>query len=466
MKKQLFTIKLSYIFLLILPFSCVDDNEFEIPPLVVEEPEIDGDLVEIRSLLSLLDQESNNESQTTISFEDTKWFVSGYVVSDDSAGNFFEELFVQNQPENPNAGVRILIDDSPLYTSFEKGRKIYVKLKTLSLGIENGVPTLGILANNKIDKISRFSVNEVLFRSAETETITPKKIQIEKVEEIPLCTFIQLENVQFNRKQVRQNHVFTYAAEANDEFNGERSLEHCESGKKMILSSSTFCDFKALTLPTQKGEISGILTRNFFGETYNLKINTPEDVVFTDSARCDPAVLECMASAPAKTIFFEERFTQKSMDSLQKEGWITVNENEGKLLFKTGTFSGNGYLEISGFNAKEEDFKVWVISPEVELQTIVNAHVSFDIQASYDNGNILTPFITNSYTGDVRTTDWKQIDAIIPDGNPDGFGKFQNVDPVSISCLAGKVRIGFLYEGSDPTATTRYHIDNFKVLGD
>ncbi|UZO81815.1 DUF5689 domain-containing protein [Aquimarina sp. ERC-38] len=467
MIKKLLNITRIFILLLLISrlLSCTDQTEFEIPPLVIEEPVIEGEIVEIKSLLSSLEQEVNL-GNSALTFSDSSWYLQAYVISDDAAGNFFEELYVQSTPANPNAGLRILIDDSPLYISYEKGRKIYIKLNNLSLGIENGIPTLGILENNRINKISQFLKEEIIIRSSKVGLIEPKTIQIEDFDKNPLCTFIQLENVQFNRKQVRSDHIFTYAAEARDEFNGERILEHCESDKKTIVSSSTFSDFKALTLPTKKGSVIGILTRNFFGEVYNIKINTPTDLHLSDENRCDPDVLICPDSSVAKNVLYEENFTKKSIDSLLKEGWLNRNIKDGKLAYDTGSFSGNSYLEISGFNSKETDFEVWAVTPEINLEGTTNAYIILDIQASFDNGNILTPYITTQFTGDITTTQWTLLDAVIPDGNPEGFGTFESVGPISISCLTGKIQIAFVYKGSDPEATTRYHIDNLKVLVD
>ena len=42
---------------------------------------------------------------------------------------------------------------------------------------------------------------------------------------------------------------------------------------------------------------------------------------------------------------------------------------------------------------------------------------------------------------------------------------FEPVGPVNISCVDGNAVIGFFYEGSDPSATTRYHVDNVVVTG-
>ena len=71
--------------------------------------------------------------------------------------------------------------------------------------------------------------------------------------------------MQFNSNLVVGN-TTTFASESNDSFDGERLLESCATGSSVILSTSTFSDFKSLSLPANRGSIDGILTRDFFDD--------------------------------------------------------------------------------------------------------------------------------------------------------------------------------------------------------
>ena len=96
-----------------------------------------------------------------------------------------------------------------------------------------------------------------------------------------------------------------------------------------------------------------------------------------------------------------------------------------------------------------------------------NADFSDGIQADelVDNGTILTVFVSEDFTGDVTTATWTQIDANIPSGPSGTFGNFETVGPLNVSCVDGTVNYAFVYSGSDPSATTRYHLDNVEVTG-
>ncbi|WP_378180072.1 DUF5689 domain-containing protein [Aquimarina sp. SS2-1] len=455
--------KLISVLVLAVTFTaCVQDDDFKTPVLAIEEPNINPNLiVELDGILGEIAQADGDP----VNFEDSDKFVAGYVVSTDKAGNFFEELVIQDRPENPTAGIRVLIDVNPLFTTYEFGRKVYIKLEGLSAGIENGVATLGVLSGDEVEQIPSFSQEEIILRSAEVATITPLEITFEDFSDELTNLFVKINNVQFNRNDVLGEDTLTFAGEPSDNFDGERNLESCDSGATAILSTSTFADFKSLALPAQQGSFEGVLTKNFFGDTFNLVLNDVTGLVFDNENRCDPNVLECDGPSGGSNIIFEEDFTGLSISDLENSGWLNVNVTGGDLDYVIGSFSGNQYAQISGFNSDENPFEVWLVTPEIDLTASTAEELSFDIQANFDNGNILTAFITNNFTGDITTTEWSQLDATIPNGNPSGFGSFESVGPVNISCIEGNVRIAFRYAGADPGPTTRYHIDNIEISG-
>ena len=90
--------------------------------------------------------------------------------------------------------------------------------------------------------------------------------------------FLQINYAQFPKSSVLVDPPLTFAAEGSDEFDGERTLVSCESGSNIILSTSTFADFRFLNLPAGAGSIAGILSRDFFNDFYVFLLNTPEDI--------------------------------------------------------------------------------------------------------------------------------------------------------------------------------------------
>jgi hypothetical protein len=469
------TLKINKLILLLIGLvvfnGCVEDDDFDTPNTSIVEPNIpETSKVQISALAGELSQEQGNTSldyndeDTTYSytFNENDLFMEGYVVSSDEGGNFFEEIIIQDNFENPTIGIKVLIDVNPLFVRYEPGRKVYVKLNGLSVGITNGVLTLGVLNGNEVDKIPSASESDIIFRSSTIETLVPMPLEFSNFTNDKTNLFVQLQDVQFNRNIVGDN-AQTYASEESDEFDGERILESCVSGTSVIFSTSTFADFKGLTLPSGRGSMNAILTKNFFGDTFNIVVNSPEDISMDNAERCDPDFLECTGPSGGGSAIYEEDF--EAFGGYVAEGWTNVNVSGGSTTWITGSFSGSTYAQISGFNSGEDEIDVWLVTPGVDMDTTDGEEISFDIQTNFDNGEILSVLVSTDFTGDPLTATWEILDASIPSGPASGFGTFESVGPINISCVDGTAYFAFLYEGSDPSATTRYHVDNIVVTG-
>ena len=120
------TIKLTHVFAAIIALltitSCVQDDDFSTPDLTATDPVLDGEVISVSALRNLFLQEGE-----TVDLTESTQYVEGFVISSDESGNWFEEIIIQDNATAPTAGVRILIDESPLFTYYEIGRKIFVK---------------------------------------------------------------------------------------------------------------------------------------------------------------------------------------------------------------------------------------------------------------------------------------------------------------------------------------------------
>ncbi|AZQ43034.1 DUF5689 domain-containing protein [Nonlabens ponticola] len=476
-----------------LTFSCVEDDDFGVPDTAPVAVELDGPVVTIQALKSAheqlvldraddagLDPDSRFDVEaiqairenTVLEFGDTDQYVEGYVISSDEGGNFFEELYVQNRPDMATAGMIVSIDVNPLFTKYDLGRQIFVDLENLAFGLENGVYTLGVKEGDQVEKIPASEQDNTIIRSPNVGRLIPTVVSLGDFDESLVGTLVQVQDVQFSRPDVvRDQGPKTYAGEDTDEFDGERQLISCANGASAVFSTSTFADFKSLDLPTGRGDVTAVLTKNFFGDTFNLSINSPEDVDLSNQDRCDPDFLVCNnsdAGTGDQTIFeqnFETIFAEAQLDD---QGWTNVNVSGGDERYEDGNFSGNRYIQVNAFGQDDDPMIAWLVTPEIDLDDTSDEAFSFSIQANFDQGGLLEVFITNEYTGDPTTTNWSQLEANIPEGPTGGFASgFTDVDAIDISCVEGEeVNIAFKYTASDPAGTTtRYHIDNLLVTG-
>jgi hypothetical protein len=463
---------LSVIALTFFVASCVEDDDFSTPDVTIVEPDLAAlgftNPTTFAAVVSRYeDAVADGDQVGTFDTEnDIGQYITGYVVSSDQSGNFFEEIIIQNTPDetdpagnDPRRGFNVEINVRSLSDTYEVGRKVYIKMNGLAIGEEHGVFTIGRANGSNLEQLQEFEYTDFIVRSSEVATITPKVTTVGDLTEMDENTFIQLDNMQVHRNEV----ILTYAGEASDQFDGFRTLEDCVNGGSISLQTSTFADFKSLPLPQNKGSIKAIFTRDFGDDANVLVVNGTSDITFDDTDRCDPLVLECTTPSGGGSDIFSENF--ESFSDYVSEGWTNINISGTSTDWFISSFGGNTYSRISAFNSNNTDADVWLVTPSIDLDSTTGEELSFDVQSNFDNGTILSVFISTDFTGDPTTATWQQLDATIPIGPGGGFGNFETVGPINISCLDGSVNVGFLYEGSDPSATTRYHVDNVEVTG-
>jgi hypothetical protein len=463
---------LSVLTLTLFMASCVEDDDFGIPNVTIVEPDITalGQLTTFSAVVSrYLDAVADGEEVGVFDENDVALYIEGFVVSSDKSGNFFEEIIVQNSTggndpgSDARRGIKVEINVRSLSDTYEFGRKIYIKLNGLAVGEENGVFTLGKANGNTLEQLQEYEYQSFIFRSAEVVTITPKVTTIADLTEADENTFIQLDDVQFNRNDLN----LTYAGEASDQFDGFRNLEVCGNsgcGSGISVQTSTFADFKSLQIAQGRGSIKAIFTRDFGDDTNVLVVNSTADIIFDNTERCDPVILECTGATSTVVTIFEEDFQSISDESqLDGMGWTNVNVSGGSERYEDSSFSGDTYMKISAFGTGENPLEAWLVTPAINLDGSSQEELSFEISSNFETGRILTAFITENFTGDPTTTEWIVLDANIPIGGG-GFGSFVP-STINISCLNGDVHVAFKYCGAAGGAETRYHIDDIKVTG-
>ncbi len=464
--KNLFV--LSVLSLALVMSSCVSDDDYNLPDVSVEEPNIPQDkITTFLAVYQRLAQAQNDGDPTAIIPAEEELYIEGYVISSDQSGNFFEELIIQNKTddsnpsEDPRLGIRVSVNVSSLYNTYQFGRKVYIKLSGLTIGESNGVLVVAKGEGSQVEQIQAYEYRDIILRGSEVAEITPKVTSIEDLSEADENTLIQLNDAQFHRSQLGM----TFAGEASDEFDGFRTLESCATNNTLDLQTSTFADFKSLNIDEGRGSIQGVYSRDFGDDFSVLIINSRADINFDSDDRCDPNVLECGgAIGTAQTIFSQNMESVSNISDLEAQGWEQVLVS-GSEEFVISSFSGNQYAQISGFSSGENEMETWLVTPDINLDGSTDEALTFDLEVAYSNGVILSVLITDSYTGDVTTTEWTEVDVTIPNVPSNGFGGFNNVGDISIDCLDGDIRVAFKYVGSDPSATTRYHIDNVEVTG-
>lgn len=451
--------------------SCVQDDDYTIPSsLGDEENEALTDLigtgteVDLAYVKALYNSDPNNDGDNDDAipyFVEDDYYFKGYVSSSDKSGNFFKEFYLQDASSNPTGAVKIIIDQVDTYNQYNKGREVYISLKGLYIGEErtgNGITTIG--GGTEFDQfggtVTRVNENQIrtsLLRSDVTEEITPLVVTFSELSDDHVGVFVQVDNVEFSESLAGNTYFDPVQV-----YDTQRTMQACEgfSYTELALETSSFANFKADDLPLGNGTIKAIVNKTFDGSTRILALNAVEDVNM-EATRCMPLDINDFTTS------FEEDF--EGFSSFTNEGWTNVNISGSSTDWFISGFNNNDYARISAFNSNNNEADVWLVTPAINLSAAANdKFLTFDLEIAYSNGIILSVYISTDFTGDPTTATWEPVNATVPFGTTNGFGGLQPIGAIDISSYDGDVNIGFFYEGSDPTATTRYHIDNLKVL--
>jgi hypothetical protein len=262
--------------LLLLLFSaCVKDSDFASPQITCTEPNLTA-----TNTIQQIKEMYQYGGATVI---ETDVIIEGYVVSNDEKGNIYKTISIQDKPINPSAAIKIAIDQSDLYTKYNVGRKIFVKLQGLAIGYNYGSFQIGKAVGTELDRIPATEVNNYIVRSCEVVEITPKIVKLNELDESLLEMLISIENVQFNSNELGKSYGNLDNTLTVDRVLDELN-ENCNITANIIVRNSGYADFKNNLLPENKGTITAIFS-NYYDD-FQLYIRDPDDVYFTEP-RCD-----------------------------------------------------------------------------------------------------------------------------------------------------------------------------------
>lgn len=452
--------RLCRLFLLgIVVASCIHDDDYNIPEINVEEPNVavNTNIISVKSIYRGFEPkliEAGDGSNREL-------YLEAYVISSDETGNFYKSLVIQDTPENPTAGVAISTESTNLYTKYEPGRKIYFRVDGLYIGEYAGLPTIGIQDGDEVGRINIDDFNSRILRSMEKVEIIPRLVQIAEVNDRNtnsdyLNTLIKFENVQFLDGLAGIAHY----GNPNNTFSVNRRIENCDE-EFITLRTSGFSDFKGLLLPEGNGSLIAILSR--FNNDTQIFIRDIDDVEM-NGERCDQGGGGTNFELP-----FSEDFEGHNSGNdipFNIEGWTNINVNGRSKVFVVLEFNSNNYTQITAKNSGENPCEVWLVTPKLILPNGSSPKLSFDTNDGYYNGEALSVKISVNFTGDIGVANWSNLNANISKGHTQGYGsEFTPSGDIDLSAYAGQVvNVAFRYLGSSNGIKTTYQIDNILVV--
>jgi len=314
--------KFSYIIgvLLISVFSaCVNDSDFSTPNVDCEEPTL--------TPTNTIEQVKNMYTFGGATIIENDVIIEGYVVSSDKSGNIYKSLSIQDKPENPTSAIKIAIDQTDIYTKFDVGRKIYIKLKGLAVGYSFGSIQIGKAKTSELGGIPALEVSNYIIRSCEVAEIVPKKVAVSDLTEDMLEMLIEIENVQFKTSDLGESY-----GNIDNTTTVNRVLEsfdnNCNLTGEVIVRNSGYADFKNDLLPSGKGSVIAIFS-NYYDD-YQLYLRDTDDVKFTEE-RCDylTALTPNITLSEVKELFTGNIVEFGVANNYIVEGYVISSDEEG-----------------------------------------------------------------------------------------------------------------------------------------
>ena len=446
--------KISIASLLILfAFSCVQDDDYAVPQsigleenqklveLLAEIESGSADLMTISEVKNLFVNGEVNEIESNL-------VVRGFVSSSDYTGNFYKEFYMQDEIENPSAGIKVSINQVDSYNQFNVGREVYIKLQGLSIGETNsgdGVIAIGGGGNAAGDEVSEISENrasDCILRSSNSFSLVPLALNLSDINDSHIGLYVSGLSAQFSAGLDGLTYV-----DPDEDYDTQRDLESCVDSGTLKLETSAFSNFNDSMLPTDgSGTISGIITRDYFGDNRVMMLNTKDDVNF-DSSRCDP--------------LFADDFSSNNLNN-----WMVVNVNGEQEWEITPYGNPAPSAKISGYSGGSNANEDWLITNSIDVSSLSTVTLNFQSVVRY-NGPSLEVYASSDYSGGDPTTDgnWTELSVILDTDNS-SWSSWTDSGNVDLSSYAGgNLYIAFKYV-STSSASATYEIDNVLLTGE
>jgi len=247
-------------------------------------------------------------------------FIDAYVLSSDSAGNFYETVSIADE----TGGIDLKINSSDLYATYglKPGKRVLVKVNDLAIDNYNGMYQIGLGYTDggvlKVTGIDPSAVSKTVQVPGDKISIQPETITIPTLSTDKVQKLIKLEGVQF------WNPAATYSTPG---VNTNRILVD-QNGNQIILRTSGYAKFTKSLVPSGSGSITGVLS--IFGSTYQLLIRDTLDVKFDQPRFGSETPLKNTTIEQLK-LFYDGSQLYKIPYDLIIEGIVTANDESGNL---------------------------------------------------------------------------------------------------------------------------------------
>lgn len=441
--------------------SCVNSDYYNVPDLSGDC----SDLAPSKTVQNIASLSTSTVQQYSTTVDD---IIEAYVVSSDEGGNFYKSISMVST--DGLKGFSVPIDDYNLYTKFEPGRKVFIKMKSryfYNNPLTNGLEIGNLYENGAplADEVGRLLIPEyqnIVVKSCtkvEETTLVNNLTIPAMLNDSNLNKLIEVSGVQFSDANVGK----AYFDSANQIGGATNNIVSDASGNTLIVRVSEFSNFAGNKVPSLNGKIRGVLTK-YLG-SYQFMVRTESDIKLTN-ARFDSAP-PLVGSSLVYDSALNEPFTSYTTTNQQTFPKYINDAVVGSRYWQVKTFGGNKYIQMSSFGGTPEANRALFFVP---VDFTGASTISFKSKAGFANGASLKVYYTTNYTAgsDVNAatltniTSSFTIDPGLSSGYPTNFTSSGNwTIPTT---LTGNGFIVFEYIGNgNGGVTTTMQIDDIVI---
>jgi hypothetical protein len=438
--------------------SCVNSDDYGVPNLA-------GECVTIAKTKEVSDI-TNIATATAVPYTTSETvvdYIEAYVTSSDEGGNFYKSISMMSL--DGLKGFSMPVDNYNLYTEFEPGRKVTIKLdKNRFFNKQHGSTVIGSSYNNGVGRISGVEYKNVILRSCvdvEESTIVKNLTIAQAKNDQYLNMLIEFDAVQFTDASLGKKY---YDASLNS-LGGATNHEISDQfGNRVIVRVSEFATFASNAVPSKNGKIRGVMTK--YNSDYQFMIRTLNDVDLTG----DRLAIDLYPPLGGTGIVYDatlnEPFTSYTATNQQVFPKYINDAAIGSKYWQVKTFSSNKYIQMSSFGGTPEANRTLFIVP-VNM-TSANT-LSFKTKDGFNNGAVLKVYYTTNYVPGTQITSATLVDITssftIATGTTTGYAtNFTNSGTYNIpASVTGNGFFVFEYVGNGSGTTTTMQIDDIVI---
>lgn len=439
--------------------SCVNGDDYGVPDL-------SNECVTITKTKEVSDI-TNIATATTVPYTTSETvvdYIEAYVTSSDEGGNFYKSISMMSL--DGLKGFSMPVDNYNLYTEFEPGRKVTIKLdKNRYFNKQHGSTVIGSSYNGGVGRVSGVDYKNVILRSCTdvNENDIKKNLTIAAAKNDQyLNMLIEFDAVQFTDASLGKKY---YDATLNS-LGGATNHEISDQfGNKVILRVSEFATFASNAVPSQNGKIRGVMTK--YNSDYQFMIRTLNDVNLSNNRLDIDLYPPIGGTAIVYDATLNEPFTSYTTTNQQIFPKYINDAAVGSRYWQVKTFSGNKYIQMSSFGGTPEANRSLFIVP-VNM-TAANT-LSFKTKDGFNNGAVLKVYYTTNYVPGTQITGATLVDITssftIASGTTAGYAtNFTNSGTYNIPAgVTGNGFFVFEYVGNGSGgATTTMQIDDIVI---